>query len=87
MTTQSLKLWLVTCRGMTSSGISSGDRQRGICYVIALDPTAAYNAVREYLDKEDLGFRYERELESIKLIADTCEYAPGPSLFLADRSS
>lgn len=41
------------------------------CYVLADDPTDAYNKVRKFLDDEDIGFRRARALNSIEVIADT----------------
>lgn len=41
------------------------------CYVLADDPTQAYNDVKDFLDKEDIGEPTARVLDSIKVIADT----------------
>lgn len=38
------------------------------------DPISAYNIVREYVDKRDLGFTGERVLESIELLAEEGDY-------------
>ncbi|MCK5602954.1 hypothetical protein KAR91_13815 [Candidatus Pacearchaeota archaeon] len=43
-------------------------------YVIANDPTSAYKKVREYLDEKDLCFPHEREMDSVKLMAEEAEY-------------
>jgi len=43
-------------------------------YVIAKDPTAAYSKLRKDLDKHDYGFRKEREMKVIKLIAEDVFY-------------
>jgi hypothetical protein len=46
----------------------------GISYVVATNPTDAYEQVRRYLDDKDIGFAADRELESIKLVAEDVEY-------------
>ena len=43
-------------------------------YVIASDPTIAYNKVRKYMDDEDLCFSHDREMESIELLAEASKY-------------
>lgn len=40
-------------------------------YVIADDPTSAYEKLLKCLEKEDLYFTKERELKSIEFIGDT----------------
>lgn len=62
-----MKLYRVICKGM--HGSITGPRQ-GIAYVLAKDPTEAYNKLRAYLDAGDIGFRKDRELDRIELIAD-----------------
>ena len=62
-----LKLYRVTLIGMLSS--------EGISYVVASDPTEAYDKVRTRLDKKDIGFRNYRELNKIELIASSYEYS------------
>lgn len=59
------KLFKVTIRGGELYHIS---------FVIANNPTEAYQKVRQYLDKKDLCFRDEREMQLVKLIADSSEY-------------
>jgi hypothetical protein len=65
------KLYRVQLKGMTSSFA-------GICYgmpyVVATNPTEAYKMVREYLDRRDLGFSSEREMDSITLLAEEGDY-------------
>jgi len=65
------KLYRVVLRGMRGgcSGVSYG-----VSYVVASDPTEAYNKVREFLDAKDLGFRHERELSQIDLLAEAYQY-------------
>ena len=43
-------------------------------FVVASDPTAAYEAVREHLDRRNLGFADDRELESVRVLAEATEY-------------
>lgn len=43
-------------------------------YVIANNPTNAYNTVRKFLDKNNLFFRVDRELKSIELVAENSLY-------------
>lgn len=69
------KLFRVVCRGMKSS--------YGISYVVATDPTSAYQKLKDYLDQHDLGFHKDREMEKIELIADTYQHGDcGTQLFL-----
>lgn len=66
-----MKLYKVTLRGMTFnySGVAYG-----VSYVIAENPDEAYKKVKEFLDKADLGFSKDRELDKIELIADTYRF-------------
>jgi len=66
-----MKLYRVKLNGMTSksSGTAYGDS-----YVVTDSPDKAYATVREFLDKEDLGFRHHRGLDVIELLADTYQY-------------
>lgn len=55
----------------------------GISYVIADDPTQAYDKLKSYLDEHNLGFESERCLEKIELMADEEKYNDtGHMLFL-----
>lgn len=72
------KLYKVTLRGMTTS--SSGVAY-GISYVSAENPTEAYEKVKTFLDKEDLGFCRDRELDKVELIADSARYPNCGTLF------
>lgn len=67
----SLKLYRVTCRGMTTSSTGVA---HGIAYVLAVDPSEAYRIVRDDLNKRDLGFTKDRELDRIELLAENVEY-------------
>ena len=77
---EKMKLFKVNLRGMKSN--YSGPRY-GCSYVVAEDSNAAYLLVRNYVDKKDLGFDHEREMESVELIAEDAEYPRcGTILFL-----
>jgi len=65
-----MKLFRVNLKGLHS--ITSVNLQSS--YVIAEDTKLAYGKVREYLDKIDYGFRSDRELESIQLLAEDNDY-------------
>ena len=43
-------------------------------YVLALDPTSAYEKLRQHLDDKDLYFISEREMKEIELIAEDYNY-------------
>lgn len=43
-------------------------------YVIATDPTSAYDKVYDFLERKKWGFSKERILQSIELIAEASEY-------------
>lgn len=75
-----MKLYRVTLRGMTSS---IGSVCHGTPYVVANDPTSAYETVLSYVNKKDYGFGPERELDKIELLAETGDYPEcGQQLFL-----
>lgn len=63
------KLYRVTVQGLDST-----KPQYKVSYVIADDPTSAYDTVREYLDDQEIGFEEDRELLSVELIADDTRY-------------
>ena len=68
---KSKKLYRVTLRGMT---YSSTGVVYGVSYVIAENSDEAYQKVKDYVDKKDLGFCGDRELDKVELIADSYEY-------------
>lgn len=74
-----MNLYLVTVRGLAWNGVGM-DYQHS--YVVAEDPTTAYQKVRVYLDERDLGFPREREMDSVKLLANSKESSVGTLLFL-----
>lgn len=67
-----MKLYLVSLKGMRSA--IGSNINYGRSYVLADDPTSAYEKVKKFLGKEDLGFAHERQLESIELLADEDRY-------------
>lgn len=69
-----MKLFLVTLRGMQAP-VAFG-MAHGTAYVVAEDPTSAYQKVRDELDKHDFGFAHERELSKVELLAEDSLY-PG----------
>jgi len=74
-----MNLYRVKLRGMQSSrtGIAYGDS-----YVLAEDPTEAYQKIRKFLDEADLGSLRDRELESLELLANTEGYSIGRMVFV-----
>lgn len=69
---ESLKLFLVECRGMTSP--IGGRVAHGRAYVIATDATAAWERVRLDLEERDLGSQWDREVATISLLAEDVPY-------------
>jgi hypothetical protein len=65
------KLFRVNLKGMYGTGCGIKYHQS---YVVAKTMDGAYKKVRDYLDGADLGFSSDRELDSIELIAEDCEY-------------
>lgn len=62
-----VKLYRVNLKGMK---VCTTGANYGVSYVVAKDLTEAYEKVRLFLDHNDIGFRKDRELESIELIAE-----------------
>ena len=76
-----MNLYRVTCKGMTVQ--YAGNSVHGVVYVIADNSHDAYSQVRQYLDDNDLGFRYERCLDKVELLAENRTYPEcGYRLFL-----
>jgi hypothetical protein len=65
------KLYRVTLRGMTCNAAGVIE---GISYVVAEGAEEAYQKVRKRLDEKDYGFRRDRELDKVELLASTYEY-------------
>lgn len=66
-----MKLFRVTLRGMT---FCASGTCYGISYVVAKDPTEAVSKVQAYLNNKDLGFREDRELDKVELLAEQGDY-------------
>jgi hypothetical protein len=66
-----MKLYRIKLKGMygTYSGTAYGNP-----FVVADNTTEALNKVQEYLEKRDIGFSYERELDTIELLAEVGDY-------------
>jgi len=56
-------------------------------YVVAENPTMAYQAVKDYYDKKDIGFAEERELDSRHLISDARSVIYVIRLFVVERAT
>ena len=71
------KLYKVTLRGMTysSTGVVYGES-----YVVATDSNDAYEKVRDWLNDNDIGFKHERELCKVELLAGTNRYTDTKTL-------
>ena len=67
---ENFKLYEVVLRGM-SSGTGT---IYGRSYVVAKDSHRAYQIVREFLDKKDIGFDSDREMKEVGLLAENAEY-------------
>ena len=65
------KLYRVTLRGMT--GTMTGVAY-GCPYVVAKSADEAIEKAQNYVNKENLGFREERELDRIELLAEETQY-------------
>ena len=65
-TSKPLRLFKVYVRGAITGFNPS--------YVIATDPTSAYDKVFDFLERKEWGFSKERLLQSIELIAEASEY-------------
>lgn len=66
-----MKLYRVTLRGMTTSVTNTA---YGVSYVVAKNPDDAYNAVEQRLRAQDIGFRSDRSLKTIELLAEDVMY-------------
>lgn len=66
------KLYLVKCRGMQSA--IGCDVVHGVAYVVAENSEEAYRKLRDSLDKRDLGFAPQREMETVELLAEQKDY-------------
>ena len=71
------KLYRVTLRGMTYSTTGVVE---GISYVVATGAEEAYQKVKKRLDDKNYGFREDRELDKVELLASTYEYTDTKTL-------
>lgn len=67
-----MRLFKVTCRGMTHS--IGGGVAHGVAYVVAKNSDEAYKRVRADLEKRQVGFAKDRELDKVELIAEAADY-------------
>jgi len=74
-----MKLYQVICRGMRDS--------HGMAYVVASDAETAYRRVRDDLNKRDLGYDKDREMQTVTLVAEEAEYPACSRLYLAEGST
>ena len=68
-----MKLYKVTTR------LDAGPSR--VAYALAEDSAEAYQLVRDFLDKHDIGFSHKREMESVELIAEAVHYPNSMRLF------
>ena len=65
-----MKLYKVKLRGLKySAGTNYGES-----YVVANNPSEAYDKVRAFVLEKNLGFASDREMESVELLAETGDY-------------
>ena len=77
-----MKLYKVKLIGMSSS-ISTKYNES---YVVANDSNEAYLKVRSFLDRNDIGFVNQRELDSVQLLAEDTQYPECKTiLFVGDK--
>ena len=75
------KLFKVTLLG----GINPVSTNYKTSFVVAESPNDAYQAIRDFLDSNNFCFLWERELESIELLAEDRKHpACRTMLFLAE---
>jgi hypothetical protein len=75
-----IKLYRVKLKGLQGTNVST---VHGHPYVLANDPTEALSKVQDYLNKKDLGFSKDREMDTIELLAEEGNYPGcGIQLFL-----
>jgi hypothetical protein len=76
------KLYRVTLKGLACR--SGSGQCYGEAYVVAEDPTAAYQQVKSRLESDDIGFEHDRELDTVQLIAEeTDDPLCGHRLYIA----
>ena len=65
-----MKLYLVKIKG----SFSPAGNDYSEVYVLADDSNSAYYTYKNYLDKQNILFKNEREMESVTLIAETGDF-------------
>jgi hypothetical protein len=60
----------------------SPGRSWGTSYVLAENPSQAYNMVKSYLDANDIGFESDRVLKSVSLVASSANASVNTPLFI-----
>jgi len=66
-----MKLYRIRLKGLHGAMVGNDHSES---YVIARDPTDALNKVQSYLNERDIGFKNEREMDSIELLAEEGGY-------------
>lgn len=77
------KLYRVTLMGMTYSATGT---IYGVSYAVAKDPHDAYVMVRSYLERKNLGFRSDRCLKQVELIAEETDYPECKTILFLTRT-
>ena len=68
-----MKLYRVKLRGMKDT-LMGTQTAYGAPFVVADDLNRAFEMVKNHLDKKDIGFSRDREIESIELLAEEGDY-------------
>ena len=74
-----MNLYLVTCKGMQTNSTGA---PHGINYVLATNPSEAEKKVVQFLEENDLGFKSERQVIRIDLLASAEKYPSAPNRIL-----
>ena len=61
-------------------GFQGGEYENS--FVLSNSMDEAYKKVRKFLDKNDIGYSFDRELHSVTLIADSDTSSNGSKLYL-----
>ncbi len=76
-----MKLFRVNTRALPSST----GTDYSSAYVVAPDPTAAYEIVRKYLDEKGVLFQNERTMAGIELLAEEGDYPECRTMLFIDQ--
>jgi hypothetical protein len=79
MNKETNKLFLVKLIGLCGGTVNTDYNES---YVIAKDLTEAYNKYEKYLDENDIGFKDDRELQQITLLAEETRYPDCKTLLI-----